>query len=43
MCTLFGFTGWVVTGLLYLAGVATLPALKAGFAKAKAWWQQHVS
>lgn len=43
MCSILGFSGWVVTGLLYLAGVATVPALKAGWAKLKAWWQQHNS
>lgn len=41
MCSIFGFSGWVVTGLLYLAGVVTLPALKAGWAKAKAWIDAH--
>ena len=41
MCSIFGLTGWFLLGVAYLGGAVTLPALKMGWAKVKAWWAAH--
>ena len=41
MCSFLGISGWVLFGVAYAAGAVTLPVMKAGWAKIKAWIEAH--